>query len=183
MKFDFIVAQRPLSVTVLSDSIAKHVSGINHTTMQPFPGATISRLQYKIASHKASIDFKYTILLIGTNDIASKLSVGEIISLYENLVTFMRSRSSTKLIISGIIPRPCDLHKDPTEYKVKSVNKELKVMCKRRNIQFLHTYRVFLHNNKPIRSYFAVNDGGLHLNLEGTRRLRLFLINVINHLK
>ena len=28
------------------------------------------------------------------------------------------------------------------------------------DIQFLHTFRIFLHKNKPIRSYFALNDGG-----------------------
>ena len=176
-------ARRPLSVTILSDSMAKYVSGVKYTTVQAFPGATVSRLQSKILSQKASIEFKYTILLIGTNDISSSLSVGEIISLFENLVTIIRSRSSTKLIISGIIPRPCDLQTDPTESRVKSVNKELKELCKRRHIQFLHTFRIFLHKNKPIRSYFAVNDGGLHLNSEGTRRLRLFFINAVSHLK
>ena len=93
-------------MTILSDSMAKYVSGVKYTTVQAFPGATVSRLQSKILSQKASIDFKYTILLIGTNDISSSLSVGEIISLFENLVTIIRSRSSTKLIISGIIPRP-----------------------------------------------------------------------------
>lgn len=163
--------------------MAKYVTGINHTTVQAFPGATVSRLQNKILSQKASIDFKYTILLIGTNDISSSLSVGQIISLFENFVTIIRARSSTKLIISAIIPRPCDLQIDPTESKVKSVNKELKDLCRRRHIQFLHTHRIFLYNNKPIRSYFAVNDGGLHLNMEGTRRLRLFFLNTVSHLK
>ena len=86
-------------------------------------------------------------------------------------------------IISAIIPRSCDLQTDPTESRVKSVNKELKELCKRRHIQFLHTFRIFLHKNKPIRSYFAVNDGGLHLNSEGRRRLRLFFINAVSHLK
>ena len=88
-----------------------------------------------------------------------------------------------KIIISAIIPRPCDLHIDPTESNVKSVNKELKILCKMRHIQFLHTFRIFLHNNKPIISYFALNDGGLHLNREGTRRLRLFFIYAVAHLK
>lgn len=163
-------------MTILSDSMAKYVSGVKYTTVQAFPGATVSRLQSKILSQKAGIDFKYTIL-------SSSLSVGEIISLFENLVTIIRSKSSTKLIISGIIPRPCDLQTNPTESRVKSVNKELKELCKRRHIQFLQTFRIFLHKNKPIRSYFALNDGGLHLNSEGTRRLRLFFINAVFHLK
>ena len=58
------------------------------------------------------------------------------------------------------------------------MSKELISLCKMRNLQLLHTYRPFLQNNKPIRSYFAVKDKGLHLNLEGSRGLRfLFSMN------
>ena len=63
------------------------------------------------------------------------------------------------------------------------MNKELKKMCTRRHLQFLHTFRIFLHNNKPIRSYYAVNDRGLHLNLERVRRLRRFFVNTVAHLQ
>lgn len=153
----FFLARRPFSVTLLSDSMAKHVADIRHTVIQSFPGANISSLQYKIATHKASTNYKYTILLIGTNDIPSSLAVGEIMSLYENLITYIRSRSSTILIVSAIIPRPCDLRYDPTESRVKEVNRELKSLCARRRILFLHTFRIFLHKNKPIRSLFAVS--------------------------
>lgn len=163
--------------------MAKYVSGINNTTIQAFPGATISKLQRLIASNRASINFKYTVLLIGTNDIPSSLSVGEIMSFYENLITYIRSRSNTKIIISGILPRPCDLSFDPTESRVKEFNKELKLLAHRRKLKFLHTYKIFLFKNKPIRSYFAVNDGGLHLNVEGTRKLRLFFMNAVNNLE
>lgn len=163
--------------------MAKHIGDLRYTDLQPFPGATISRLQHKISTHQASINYKYTILLIGTNDISSSLSVGEIMSYYENLVTYIKSRSTTKLIVSAIIPRPCDLRTDPTESRVKQVNKELKAMCLRRKLQYLHTYRIFLHNNHPVRSLFAVKDGGLHLNAEGSRKLRQFFINTTAHLK
>lgn len=152
----FISTRRPLSVTILSDSMAKHVKDIYHTTVQAFPGATIARLQHKISIHKASTNYRYTILLIGTNDVASDLSVNEIISLFQNIITFIRSKSSTKIIISGIIPRPCDLDIDPLESRMKLVNKELKCLCLRRNIPFLHTYRIFLNNNKPIRSFVVL---------------------------
>ena len=76
-----------------------------------------------------------------------------------------------------MIPRPYDLPKDP------DMNKELKLLCKRRKLQFLHTYRIFPHGNNPIRSYYAVNDQGLHLNLEGTRKLRRCFISTVAHLK
>lgn len=151
--------------------------------MQVFPGASISRLQHKIQTNRASLHFKFTILFVGTNDLASSLETEEIASLYNNLVTYIQSKSNTKIIVCGILPRPCDLSTDPNEKRVKDMNKQLIHLCKKRKLQFLHTYRPFLRNNKPIRSYFAVKDGGLHLNLEGSRRLRMFLINAINHLK
>ena len=64
--------------------MAKYVSGVIYTTVQAFPGATVSRLQRKILSQKASFNFKYIIPLIDTNVISSSFSVGEIISLFEN---------------------------------------------------------------------------------------------------
>lgn len=175
-------ARRPVTVTILSDSMAKHVTGVRDTIIQSFPGATISKLQQFIASKKASINYKYTILLIGTNDIPSHRSVGEIMSFYENLITFIKSNSNTKLIVSAIIPRPCDLKYDPSERRVKDMNRELKSLFKRRKLQFVHTY-IFVLNNRPIRSLFAVNDGGLHLNLESIRKLRHFFNNTVAHLK
>ena len=118
-------ACRPFTVTLISDSMAKHVTGIQHTTVQAFPGADISRLMYKISKNKASIHSKHTILLIGTNDVASLKSVDEIMSLFQKLITLIRTKSSTNIIISGIIPRPCDLYKDPNETRMKAANKEL----------------------------------------------------------
>ena len=58
----------------------------------------------------------------------------------------------------------------------------MKPLCRERNVQFLHTFRPFLKNCQPIRELYAVNDQGLHLNLEGVRRLRQFFINSMAHL-
>ena len=179
----FFLVRRPLTITILADSMAKHISGLKNTTMQVFPGANITKLHNILQSHRASINFKHTILAVGTNDVPSKLKIGEIMSLYENLVNYIRSHSDTNLIIAAIIPRPCDLQSDPKENRVKSLNKELELLCKRRKLTFLHTYRIFLHNNYPIRSYFAIRDNGLHLNTEGTRKLKLFLCNTVSHLR
>ena len=110
-------------------------------------------------------------------------SVNQIMSSLQDLITKIRSKSSTNLIICGIIPRPCDMDVDPEESRMKKVNKEFEALCKRRRVPFLHTYRIFLHKNKPIRSVYAVNDDGLHLNFEGTRWLRRFLCNAVTHLQ
>ena len=104
-------------------------------------------------------------------------------SYYNDLITTIKSRSSTRIIVSAIIPRPFDLPKDPDERRVKDMNKALKKMCERRNLQFLHTYIIFLYKNKPFRSYYAVNDKGLHLNLEGIRKLRRVFVSTVVHLR
>ena len=168
------VARRPLTVTLISDSMAKHVCRVKNTVVQAFPGISITQMQRKIKSKEASINYKYTILLVGTNNIPTSRTIEEITSYYNDLITTIKSRSSTRIIVSAIIYRPCDLPKYPDERRVKDMNKALKKMCERRNLQFLHTYRIFLYKNKPIRSYYAVNDKGLHLNLEGIRKLRRF---------
>ena len=169
-------------MTIICDSMAKHVHSIRHTTMQCFRGANIRQIQTVIQNSEASIDFKYTILHVGTNDIPSSLTVQEIMSLYENLITYIRSQSYTRLIISAIIPRPCDSYSNAAVKRCKDVNKALENVCINRKVQFLKTYRIFLKAGKPIRSLFAIKDQGLHLNLEGSRRLRQFFINTVSHL-
>ena len=74
--------------------MAKHVTGIRHIVVEAFPSAAISILQRLIECKKASIDFKYTILLIGTNDIDSSRTIREIMSYYENLITSIKSHSA-----------------------------------------------------------------------------------------
>ena len=65
--------------------------------------------------------------MVGTNDIPSKMKVGELLSFYENLVNHIRSHSNTNLIIAALIPRPCDLSFDPNESRVKYLIRSLKI--------------------------------------------------------
>ena len=70
-------------------------------------------------------------------------------SYYNDLITTIKSRSSTKIILSAIIPRPCDLTVDPSEKRVKNINKELKKMCKRRLYSFyIHSECFFIRTNQ-----------------------------------
>ena len=105
---------------------------------------------------------------------------GAILSSFNNLITIVRGLSKTKIVFSSVLPRPVD-HESNGE-KVKHVNKDLMKLCEQRKIKFLHSYRPFLKFGKPIRELFAIRDHGLHLNLAGLRRLRLFFINTIVHL-
>lgn len=170
---------RIIKVHIISDSMAKHVTDIRHAEVIAFPGINISRLANKIQSGHLRLDRQFTIIHVGTNDIQSH-DAGAILSSYNNLITVIKQFSDTSIVMSGIIPRPVD--HQVTGDKVKLVNNRLKQLCKQRNIKYLHTFKPFIKHCQPLRELFAVRDQGLHLNLEGIRRLRFFFINSVAHL-
>ena len=164
---------------ILSDSTAKYVDRIKYALVHPFPGINVLRLTRRIETHPELVAVPFAILHVGTNDITS-LSETELLSAFNNLITVINKISCTKIIIPSILPRLIDHHTYPE--KVKKVNSSLKNLCLKRKIQFLHSFRPFFKFGKPIRELFAIRDRGLHLNSEGTRRLRLFFINTVAHL-
>ena len=60
---------------------------------------------------------------------ASSRAVHHIMASFHELITTIRTKSSTNLIICGIIPRPCDLDTDPKESRMKDANRELEKLC------------------------------------------------------
>ena len=72
-------------MTLICDSMAKHISGIRNTVVQAFPGVNITQLQQIIKAKKASINYKYTILLVG--DI---ISLNLLCLLYQNQAKYNR---------------------------------------------------------------------------------------------
>lgn len=164
--------------TIVSDSIAKYVSDIIGTSVTAFPGINISRLSNRISKGFVDLNSEFVILHVGTNDINS-LHVLEMLSSYNDLLSVVRSCSRSQIAVSACLPRPID--HEVNGNKIKEFNKGLEKLCRSRNVKFLRTFRPFLFNGCPRRELFAVRDGGLHLNLEGTRRLRQFFINSISH--
>ena len=165
----------------MSDFITKYVDNIRHCEVIAFPNININALTHKIPAKNLILNREFTICHVGTNSIETK-NAGEILSCYNNLISVIRQNNHTQFFISAILPRP----KDPSSLgdRVKLVNTKLKPLCRERNVQFLHTFRPFLKNCQPIKELYAVNDQGLHLNLEGVRRLRQFIINsVVNLIK
>lgn len=175
------VLQRPtFKCIVLSDSMAKHVSGIRGTKIVAFPGINISRLSSKISQGMICFDCSYIIVHVGTNDISGHLTEDEIVALFNELITLIRSKCCGRILMSSILPRPIDFERNGN--KVKNVNNKLAALCKSRNVTFLRSFKPFLKCGFPRREFFAVRDGGLHLNLEGIRRLREFFVNTVAHL-
>ncbi|XP_053376959.1 uncharacterized protein LOC128547791 [Mercenaria mercenaria] len=158
----------------LSDSMAKHVTDIRETDIRSYPGITIGHLTSKIMKGSINLNYENIVIHVGTNDV-NNFSSGEISSLYSNLITAVKTftDSSVTIYLSSILPRPVDFSE--TGPKVKEINLSLEAICKDRKIKFLKSFRPFLKANQPRRELYAIKDGGLHLNLEGTRRLKHFL--------
>ena len=161
--------------------MAKHVTDINDTDIRSFPGMTIGQLTTKITNGCLNLNYDNVLVHVGTNDV-NKYSAGEISSLFSNLISVIKSNidSSITLYMSSILPRPVDF--SVTGLKLKEINVSLETICKERKVKFLKSFRPFLKFSQARRELFAIKDGGLHLNLEGTRRLRQFFITTIAHM-
>ena len=166
---------------IISDSIAKHVADIRETDVRAFPGMTTSQLTSKISRGCINLNYDNVLIHIGTNDVNS-YSAEEILSLFSNLISIVKTQVDkfTKIYISTILPRPVDFIDTGT--KVKSFNVSLEDLCKDRKVKLVKSFRPFLKNNQPRRELFEIKDGGLHLNLDGTRRLRQTFINTVAHM-
>ena len=169
----------PVKVLILSDSIPKHVTDIRHTEVLALPGIHINQLANKIEKGHRVLDKPISIVHVGTNDIHS-MDAGAILRSFNNLISQIRRKSSTDIVMSALLPRPVD-HGAVGE-KIIYINNKLKALCKDRRVQYLHTFKPFYKGRIPLRELYAVNDRGLHLNTEGTRRLRQFYINSVAHL-
>lgn len=165
--------------SIVTDSIAKYIKDIRGTTVIAFPGINVSRMTNKISNGFVDLNYRYVIFHVGTNDI-NTLSVQEICASYNDLISVVKEKSDCKIIMSSVLPRPIDYEVNGN--KVKELNNSLQTLCKSRHVQFIKSFRPFLVGGLPRRELYAVRDGGLHLNLEGVRRLRQFFINTIAHL-
>ena len=167
-------------VVIVSDSIAKHVQGIEGVDVRAFLGDSISKIGYRIDKKHVILDkYDYILLHVGTNDINRKASFHGMISDFGNLIGICRKRKpSIKIIISAILPRPVDF--DNTDNPSRRVNGYLeKFMSKKMNFLFIKSYRPFMYKGQARRELFAKNDGGLHLNTEGTSKLRYYFLRTI----
>lgn len=173
-------------MVILGDSIPKYITGIEGVHLKAFRGDTIGRLANRLLNKQISLDnFNYVLIHVGTNDIANKCSLqlqhafNCIISDYGNLIGICRKlKPSINILVSAILPRPVDHEKsDPL---IRKLNAYLqKNMSKTMKFTFLRTYKPFMYAGKVKRELFAKNDGGLHLNTEGTNKLRHFFLRTI----
>ena len=170
-------------VLIVGDSIIKDVAPIAGVTLKAYPGASIGYLTLLFSNGDIDLtNYDFLIIHVGTNNIDKGHSFGSIVSDYGNLVAQIRKKKpSIRIIMSSILPRPKD--HSVTEKKIFDVNKELRtVMAKDMNFHFIRSYRMFSKFGTYRRYLYAKKDQGLHLNTEGSNRLRYFFLRVISTL-
>lgn len=170
-------------VTIISDFIAKYVSNIDGVVLEAFQGDDISRLTNRLLSRQATLEnFDYVIFHVGTNNVSQRAYFDHLISDYVNLIkACRRTNPDIKILLSAIIPRPVD--HNVTDTITRKVNSYLQeTLSNELNFKFVCTYKPFTHAGKVRRELYAVEDGGLRLNMEGTNMLRFFFLRVISTL-
>ena len=125
---------------------------------------------------------KTVIVHVGKNDI-KRINPGQMVSNLNNL--FFNIREANRdigIIYSAILPRACD-SKDINQ-KVKDANVQIEKTCKARKFPLLHTFRPFIDKQGLYhRHMFAARDQGLHRNLEKTRVLTNFYLQVVKRIR
>lgn len=145
-----------------------------------FRGASIADLTYELENNRGSIcRYSSLIVHVGTNDIF-KLSVNAFKSAFCNLISLSKSLfPNLTIALSAILPRPVDF--DSSCDKVVAVNRALRDLCFKMDVEFIHSYRYFVKGGWPLTELFAYKDGGLHLNFEGSRLLGLYYKRRVAH--
>ena len=90
-----------------------------------------------------------------------------------------RKNPDISILISSVLPRPTDVH--TLGEKVVAINNRLVRICKEEKVQFIKSFRRFLHQGKPKRDLFSIRYA-LHLNDAGVLQLILCFMHVISHL-
>ena len=129
-----------------------------------------------------TLSYETVVLHVGTNSLSSSTFLTD----YEDLISVIRQRScfqDVAIIISSILPRPCDYDTRITiggetmtvKERVVSLNQQLKRMAKGMvNCQFANSYKLFLVDPSTVRSELFKSDDLLHLNKEGVSELKKY---------
>ena len=89
-------------VVIISDSIAKNITGIFGATVQSLRGYTITQVAMKLDQDSISlVPYDYVILHVGTNDIDNRAPYDNIIPDFGHLIGICRKKKrSVQIIVS-----------------------------------------------------------------------------------
>ena len=154
---------------------------IDGVTIKSFRGDTISDLTRRFDNGQIDLsNFEYIIVHVGTNNIDRGDKYSDMIADYGNLIPIIKKKKrSIRIVMSSILPRPVD-HLD-TDQMIKDVNKCLRLeMSPDLGFRFVESWKAVSGFGTYKRWLFAKRDTGLHLNTEGSRRLRHYFLRVIS---
>lgn len=116
-------------------------------------------------------------LLIGINDLLSKLTIEDFRTNYRNILKEMKnSAPETKLYVESILPINTQMCKDVlsrktnflvtlTNEEIKKTNEQIEKMCKEMGITFIDTFSGMLDEQQQLDEKYSVD--GVHLSPEG----------------
>ena len=109
-----------------------------------------------------------------------RIAYNGIISDFANLIAIVRKKKpGITILVSSILPRPVD--HSATDDIIREINSCLKdTMSIDVGFKFICSYKAVSKFGTYQRYLYAKEDEGLHLNTEGSNRLRSFLLRVIS---
>lgn len=141
-------------------------------------GAVTNDLIDRVKEDVIDYQPKKIFILIGTNDLGNGKKPAEVVNNIDKLIRMIQSESkNTKIYVESILPvndsddreEHHDLEKRDNSV-TKKTNEELKELCKRRNVTYIHTYDEFLNEDGNLKLDYTYD--GLHLNNEGYEKLK-----------
>jgi len=114
---------------------------------------------------------KKLFLLIGTNDLAADVPVGEVVANVRKIVERFQSESPrTKLYVQSVFPVNDSFKKFATRHgrhdaDIVAVNKELQALCAEKGIVYIDLWTPLADKNGKLRA--DLTNDGLHLMGEG----------------
>ena len=129
------------NVVCIGDSMYRFLSLYLGVLVYFFPGAEVGDILQKVLnggiSKRVLIDSDIIFIHLGTNNIGNG-TYKNVKNDMERLVdALMAINPTVKIVISGILPRPCDFN--ITNPIVTEVNRELASWCKYNNCKFIKT--------------------------------------------
>ena len=161
-------------VIVVSDSILKYCNLFPFAHLVPFRGADLSDVIFKERRSRIAEwrDYDLVFLHIGTNDIAN-YQARLVHNRTKTLIRLIQaSNPYIQIIISSILPRPCDIDNHYITNSIIQTNKVLKIWAKHeKGVHFWGSFHSFVRKGTIRYDNWMWARDELHLNYQGTERM------------
>ena len=179
-----------LDCLLISDSICKYLSLIEHTKVDCVRGLTLEGAIKKVESedYKSELaKYKLVVIHVGTNNIYD-LSIDDFLELYDKLIIRIQEvNPKVRIALSALLPRPIDTRCKPICDKRLIINFGLKLRARDDpSLYFLETDKKFMVKSalKTINSLFCMTKRDrVHLSRKGNRILQSYMAGSIARIR